>query len=83
MERSWVGASRLRSVRSLSSTNRGSALGFRNLTTTPPDPCSSPTGSEPDYALKFEKPIIEARPDPAQWMARSPSVGIAWNAFVV
>jgi transposase len=35
---------------------RGSALGFRNLTNTSPDPCSSPEDSDLTYTLVCEEP---------------------------
>jgi len=35
---------------------RGSALGFRNLTTTSPDPSWKPAGSDLDYTLDREEP---------------------------
>jgi hypothetical protein len=35
---------------------RGSALGFRNSPTTPPDHSSNPAGSDPNYTLNSEEP---------------------------
>lgn len=41
---------------------RGSALGFRNLTTTSPDHCSRPADSDPNYTLHCEEPLLSAYP---------------------
>ena len=35
---------------------RGTALGFRNLTTTSPAACSTPAASDPDYTLFCDEP---------------------------
>ena len=44
---------------------RGSALGFRNLTTTSPDHCSRPADSGRDYTLDREEPHYRPRADRA------------------
>ena len=38
----------------------GNVLGFRNPTTTSPDPCRRPVASDPDNTLDWEEPQIRA-----------------------
>jgi len=56
---------------------RGSALGFRNLTTTSPDRCWRPADSDLSYTLDREEPVWPAGRLVTSFVSRFGAVGVA------